>query len=418
MDIDVVLVVVGGLVLGLGLLSAVVKRLWLSAPLIALGTGVVLGPEVAGVLEPARLGNELRVLEETARVTLAISLTATGLQVTYDDIRTNAARVALLLTVGMAGMWVMSALGAAVVLGEPLWVALAIGAILTPTDPVVASTLVTGRLADANLPRWLRRTIQLESGANDGLAIGFVLLPVIVLTEHRGETATFAVEVARQIGLAVVVGVGLGAAVAHLVNRLRAARAIESSYFLVVGIPLALGTLGATHALGGSGVLASFVAGVTFSEILRKRYVEGLEGVQSGIERIALAPLFALFGAMLPWREWAALGFEPVVFAVWIVALRRLPVVAPALAATATPGRAVAFTSWFGPLGVAAIYYSTLVDRLGVEHPIVFPATTLAITLSIVVHSVTATPGVRLYAGRSVTATLRRPFDGDVDGAP
>jgi len=54
-------------------------------------------------------------------------------------------------------MWLLTGLGAWLVLGLPLWVALLLGAMLAPTDPVVASTLVTCRLAEADLPRWLRQ---------------------------------------------------------------------------------------------------------------------------------------------------------------------------------------------------------------------------------------------------------------------
>lgn len=102
---------------------------------------------------------------------------------TGDDLKASLAPAGLLLTLGMAGMWLMTSLGAWVPLDLPLWVALLLGGVLTPTDPVVAFALVTGKLAESNLPRRMRRTVQLESGANDGLAVVFVLLPALVLTE-------------------------------------------------------------------------------------------------------------------------------------------------------------------------------------------------------------------------------------------
>ncbi len=62
-----------------------------------------------------------------------------------------------------------------------------IGAIVTPTDPVVASSIVAGGVAERNLPARLRHAISSESGFNDGLALPFVVLPVLVLTEPPGE---------------------------------------------------------------------------------------------------------------------------------------------------------------------------------------------------------------------------------------
>ena len=65
--------------------------------------------------------------------------------------------------------------------------AVLIGAIVTPTDPVVASSIVAGGVAERNLPARLRHAISSESGFNDGLALPFVVLPVLVLTEPPGE---------------------------------------------------------------------------------------------------------------------------------------------------------------------------------------------------------------------------------------
>jgi hypothetical protein len=80
--VDAVLIVASGAILALRLLSSLLKRVWLSAPLLALAGGVVLEPEVLQVIEPETLGVEHQVLEEVARVTLSVSLVATGLQFT------------------------------------------------------------------------------------------------------------------------------------------------------------------------------------------------------------------------------------------------------------------------------------------------------------------------------------------------
>ena len=137
MSVDVVLIVVGAAVLGLGLPSTLITRVWLSVPLLAMGVGVLLG-RALGVLRVDVLADEHKVLEELARITLSASLLSTGLQFRRSDLRVNLARGAALLTIGMLGMWLATSLGAWLLLDVEPWIALLIGAILTPTDLVVA----------------------------------------------------------------------------------------------------------------------------------------------------------------------------------------------------------------------------------------------------------------------------------------
>ncbi len=416
---DLVLIVMGAAVLGLGLLSNVIKRMWLSVPLLAMAAGALLGPDALAVVSFDPSADEHKILEELARITLSISLMSTGLQFTRADLFRNGARGSALLTIGMLGMWLVTSLGAWLLLGLEPWAALLVGAILTPTDPVVASSLVTGRLAEANLPRWVRRSLQLEAGANDGLALVFVLISVLVLTLPTDDPGTIAAEVATQLAVALAGGLVLGFLGAKLVDLAEEHHAASAGFFLISALALAVLTLGAVHALGGTGVLASFVAGVTFSLTLRERYAEQLGHMQSALEHLVVVPVFLFFGVILPWDAWIALGWSGGAFAVWALVMRRPAIAALALVPTATPRRGVAFLSWYGPIGVAAIYYVLFIERYALaDFDKIFSATTLAIAVSIVAFSVTATPGVRAYAGRSALTTLRHPLRPDVDSAP
>lgn len=80
MSTDLVLIVVGAAVLGLGLPSTLVKRVWLSVPLLAMAIGRLLGPEALGALRVDVLHDEHKILEELARITLSLSLVSTGPQ--------------------------------------------------------------------------------------------------------------------------------------------------------------------------------------------------------------------------------------------------------------------------------------------------------------------------------------------------
>ena len=178
------LAAVGGLLLLLGMLGGLLKeRTPVSEPLIALIAGVLIGPAALGLLNLADLGNQTLILEEAALVTLGVALVGVALRLPIGYSSSNWRLLFVLLGIVMPLMWIVGGLLAYLIVGVPFWVAVLIGAIVTPTDPVVASSIVAGGVAERNLPARLRHAISSESGFNDGLALPFVVLPVLVLTE-------------------------------------------------------------------------------------------------------------------------------------------------------------------------------------------------------------------------------------------
>jgi hypothetical protein len=72
-------------------------------------------------------------------------------------------------------------------LSVPLLTALLIGSVLAPTDPVLADSIIAGKTAEENVPERLRNSITAESGANDGLALLLVMMPILLLTKSPGD---------------------------------------------------------------------------------------------------------------------------------------------------------------------------------------------------------------------------------------
>jgi sodium/hydrogen antiporter len=400
---DVLLALFAGTVLVLGLASQLLKRNALSPVLLALGVGVLVGPAVLGLLDPAGAVGRTRLLEEVARVALALGVADIALQVTREDLRRNARRLALLLTVVMVGMWLVTAGGAWLLLGLPVTVALLLGAALTPTDPVVASALANGALARRMLPRRLRRSLQVESGANDGLALPFVLLAGLLVAEPAGTAVShWLVEAGRELGLAVAIGPLLGWAAARLARLAEQDRLMAGSYVPLLGVATALLTLAVVHLLGGSGVLGAFLASVVLSLTLPDELRKPTGETLSAMSRLGVVAVFGVFGTVLPWDGWLALGVPGLLFAAWVLLLRRPPVVWLGLTATSTGPHSRTFLGWFGPLGVAGIYYLAFADRYHFpEYERLFAAGSLAICVSVLVHTLTSSPGVRFYAHRS-----------------
>ena len=122
------------------------------------------------------------------------------------------------------------------------------------------------------------------------------------------------------------------------------------------------------------------------------------ERMQEAVNRFFVLPVFVLLGLALPWEGWLELGWAGLLLVAAVLLLRRLPAV---LAVTpilpqARGLRDALFLGWFGPIGVAALFYASLSLReIGAED--VWVVGSLAICASILVHGVSAAPLTRLY---------------------
>lgn len=405
MSFDVVLTVVAGTLVVLGLTASLAKRYTLSPFLLAVGVGAVLGPQVLGLADPtAGAVGRTTLLEHTSQVALALSVTSIGFRLQRSDLRANGRRVLSLLIIGMPVMWLVSSAGARLLLGLPWQLALLMGAVLTPTDPAVASTLVQGSFAERMIPQRLRMTLETESGINDGLALPFVLVAALLVAHSGIDTVgDLLLDVLREVGVALVLGPSIGVGVGLLTRIARHRGAVEETFVPILAPATSLVVLGASGLVGASGVLAAFLAGTGLSWTANEPDVRRAVAIaQENFTKVATTLVFLVFGAVLPWGDWGALGLMGVVFAAWVLLLRRPLAGLAALAPTGTGRSSVAFLSWFGPLGVGSIYYVTYIDRFDLaEHGTFFAVVSLAVVVSMVAHTLTATTGMRWYARRT-----------------
>lgn len=399
-DLNTALLTVGLLVLVAGLLSEPIRRSYLSTPLVALAIGVLLGPAVFGFLDPAEWGEENTILEQAARLTVAISLMGIALRLPRRYPFDNWRPLAVLLGPLMVLMWLAGGLLVYLFLGLPFWAAMLVGAVVTPTDPVVASSIVTGGVAERNLPGRLRHLLSGESGANDGLAYPLVFLSILLLERPAGEALPHWLTsvLLWEVGVAVAAGALLGYAAGRLLEWAEARGTIEKTSFLAYALALSFAALGGAKLLGTDGLLAVFAAGISFSLAVESSERTEEEGVQEAVNSFFTLPVFVLLGLALPWESWLALGWTGLALAVAVLLLRRLPAfLALSPVISGVRGRSDAlFLGWFGPVGVAALFYATLALReTGVEEA--WTVGSLVICVSLVAHGVTAAPLSRLY---------------------
>ncbi len=395
MDINLVLTLFAGALLVFACFSTVLQRASLPGPLLCLVFGVLIGPNALSLLRIEDFGMPTgTLLEQAARITLALGLAGVALRLPHGYWRRNARWIAVIIGLGMILMLIIATGVLWWGLGAPFLVALLIGAIITPTDPVVTTPIVTGSLAEQKVPERVRHNLSAESGLNDGLAYLFVMLPVLLLTKsgqawHELLTKVLLWEVLGATVVAVMAGYLLG----KLFVLVQDKGLMEESSYLAFIVPLALLLLGAGKLIGTDGLLVVFVGVAVFGQVIPQREEVQEDKIHDAVAQLFLFPVFLLLGIALPVGEWVGLRWGVPLVIVAAVLLRRLVTLwsLRPLFKGIHDRSETAFLSWFGPVGVSALFYATLAERHTGNHDIYIYAT-LAITVSVLVHGLTSAP--------------------------
>jgi sodium/hydrogen antiporter len=357
--------------------------------------GLLIGPEVLGWVDIAPDAESLRMLAEA---TLALVLFSDASRIDLRSLRDGYALPARLLGVGLPLTIVAGMLVALLVLPGLAWEeALVLAIVLAATDAALGQAVVT----DERLPTPLRQGLNVESGLNDGLCV-----PALVIALTLADTGADALTgseaarvIAESIGYGVLMGAVAGIAAAVIQRRTTTAGDEEQAQWRFLLTLVAAGlAYGLAAPLGGSGFIASFVAGMIFGGARRaRRDAPPLPAQDLGALLNALT--FLVFGAAFvrPLLERAT--WDVALYAlVSLTAVRMLPVAIAMLGTRSSPGT-VAYLGWFGPRGLASIVFAVLVVHAGIPHTsTIVDAATLTVTASLVLHGLTAAPLTERYA--------------------
>jgi NhaP-type Na+/H+ or K+/H+ antiporter len=395
------LALVGATLLLLGLSSGLIKNRWhASEPLVAMLIGCA-AAEWLPSWDTLHLGfDRMGLIAAAARFTLTIALVDVALGIPTDYV--SRAWKAMLVMLGgvMPLMWIAAALLGWLLLGLPWLSSLLVAAVICPTDPVLAGSLINGNIAERNIPQRLRHLIGAEAGANDTLALPLVTLPLSWMTgTAHGALGGWLVHVML---LEIAGGAALGLATGWLTGKLfvwsfRQPDA-ERASLISVALALAIALLGALPLLHSDGVLAAFVAGLALNRALPVELTEQKALFHSTVRRFFELPIFLFFGMALPWAAWRSLGLPGIVFAALVLLLRRPPAVLLA-APLVRPIRKVAdigLVGWFGPIGIAALYYGSMAT-LRTGEPQIWNVTSLVVASSVLAHGLSSTALTRVY---------------------
>ncbi|MFZ1997557.1 MAG: cation:proton antiporter [Solirubrobacteraceae bacterium] len=392
---EVAALALGGLLVLGALLSGLARRTFVSLAAVFVLAGFILGDGVTGALH---LDPGSSFVSELATVALIVILFRDGLEVDGELLQSHWHLPFRKLVLAMPLTAVIVATGTRLLTGLSWTESFLVGALLSPTDPVLSSSVVT----NPRVPAVVRHSLNLESGLNDGLALPAVLALSAALAAGGGHFVWWRF-VIENIALGFAAGVVVGFAAAWLAPR---------DVHLEDGIPahqrslFALGAAFATYGVAvltppGNGLIAVYVGAIVLG-VRRPDVRRYFERQAADIVELVKLGIFVVFGALLTLHGlfgsgWAAVG----VVALTLLVARPVAVFA-ALAGTRTDMATRAFMSWFGPKGVATMTFSLLVlgQRIGAGATI-FNLAALTVFCSILAHGVTDTAGAEWLARRA-----------------
>ena len=395
MDLETGLTVLGGLLVVGALISGIARRSFLSLTAVFVLAGFVLGEGGLEILEFDPRGG---FVQGVAVIALILILFRDGLEVESEMLQTawhlpfRKLVLAMPLTAGLVAV-------ATHVLTDLDWTeSFLVGALLSPTDPVLSSSVVT----NPRVPRKVRHSLNLESGLNDGLA----LPPVLALTASLaagGDDFSWLEFVLQDVSLGLVFGVVVGFAGSVLLPRTAGlGQEISPHQKALYALGIAFCAYGvAKLPPEGNGFIAVFVCAIVLG-IRRPDIRECFEARSEDVIEIVKLGIFAVFGSLLTLDGLFEDGMAAVGIAAFTLLAARPIAVFAALARTELDRDTKAFMSWFGPKGVATMTFSLLVLSSGFEgDERIFNLAALCVFASILLHGLTDTPGSEWIARRA-----------------
>ncbi|WP_347332768.1 cation:proton antiporter [Marinimicrobium locisalis] len=414
--------IVGGLLLARGLTETVLERSPITPAMLYLALGLLLGPTLLNLFHFNPL-KEAGLLKTLTEIVVLISLFSAGVKMPapISFFRWRAplllASVSMTLTVGMVAVF------AHYVLGLPLGAGILLGAVLAPTDPVLATDVQVRHPGDREP---LRFTLTCEAGMNDGSAFPFVMLGLGMLGLHElGEFSLrwVLVDVLWATVAGTAIGLASGAALAYGAQGLRSS---QTNYRLLDNF-LGLGLIGVAYGLSllvdAWGFLAVFFAAVSLRQTELK-LVEGesekpsrvrpssqldaenvrladhaSQSVSGGslvfkehLERLSEMMLVLLIGGTLFLNSWS---LRAVGLALFVFLVARPVSVFIGLVGTRTSWQLRGLVGWFGVRGIGSLFYLMFAIQHGLPEELALEMvglTLIVVTLSILIHGISVKP--------------------------
>lgn len=377
------------------------KELPLSLPIICVCIGVVLFLMPVPGVAPLPL-EHLEFTERATELVVIVALMGAGLKLDrpFGWSRWTATwrllGPTMLLTI--AGVTFL----AVIVLGFDLPTALLLGAVLAPTDPVLASDVQVGP-PDSGEEDEVRFALTSEAGLNDGLAFPFVHLAIVLVALPSLSGAGWAldwllVSVVWKIGAGVAAGWICGRVLGWLIFRMPRTANLSRTGDGFVALGVTCLTYGLTEMLQGYGFLAVFVAALSLRAIERHHdYHQHMHTFIEQLERLMMMVLLVLFGGALARGVLAELDWPAILFTVAVILLVRPVAGWVGLLGFAGSRLERGVIAFYGIRGVGSAYYLAYALNAGSFHrpDYLWSLVGVVVLVSIILHGITVTPVMR-----------------------
>jgi NhaP-type Na+/H+ or K+/H+ antiporter len=354
---------------------------------------VVLGVVVTNPpLDLVDLSPNSESVQLITELALALVLFSDASRVNLRELRADPGLPTRLLLIGLPLTIVLGFFAATLLTDLDPWLCALAATALAPTDAALGAPVV----ADSRVPMRIRRTLNVESGLNDGLATPLVMFFLAGAVAEAGSVHFSPGSALADLALGLLAGVAIGLGGGWLLRLARGRRWTTATSVAILVPILAFVSYFSALELDANGFVAAFVGGLVFGSTQRDAGEIGEFGEELG----------ELFG-LLVWLIVGALAVNVLEDITWgmfglallaLTVLRMIPV-ALALMGSGLDRTTVVFIGWFGPRGLASIVFGIIaIDALpAAEGQSIIALITLTVILSVLVHGVTARPLARRY---------------------
>jgi sodium/hydrogen antiporter len=400
------------LVLGLGLLAIVLgrllfERLNLNTTFVYLAIGILAGPLLLQ-MQPEDALVAMPLLERVSELAVTIGLIVLGMRIgrplSWRAWRSTSRLILVLMPATIAAV----AAAGMMLLGLDLGPAVLLGAILAPTDPILAGPLEEESTESDPEDRF---GLSSEAGLNDGLAFPFIYLG-LYLTLQPGDAGSWVwYWLVKDLLYAVALGLPLGWFAGRVVGRTYRRRldddAVSHRRHLFLPLALLLLAYGLTEALGAYGFLAAFTAGLGFRRAIEDEHerLANFANFTESVDELAKVAVLGMLGALMPWHDMLELGWRGLAFALLLIVIARPALAMMSTAAGGFRRQERIYWAWFGIRGIGSVYYLAYALGHGIEEVMgrqLFALTGITILASVVLHGLTVRPYMHHVKGDSV----------------
>jgi NhaP-type Na+/H+ or K+/H+ antiporter len=374
-----------------------VERGIIGGPIIFISFGLLAGPMGVGLLDFNVNNVQLRVI---ADLTLALVLFIDAANADLSVLGSHSRIPQRMLIVGLPLCIALGVVcGLVIFPGVSLFELCVLATMLAATDAALGKAVVTNKA----VPARVREGLNAESGLNDGLCVPILFVFLALAAGSVGEeggTALALKLVAKEIGIGLVVGLGLTALGAGLIAFCWRRGWMTEIWLQIPVVVLAFACFATAQSLHGSGYIAAFVGGLLFGH-LAKSETHKLVFAAEGTSELLAMVTWIIFGAAVIGQSWGDMSWQIVLYSVLsLTVIRMLPMVL-SLTGSGEPMESKLFLGWFGPRGLASIVFAIIVAN---EHlpnsSILINTVVCTVTMSVIAHGLTANPLSKAFCAR------------------